>query len=300
MSEQVTNGCPVSVQAAFVPSLDQVSSFRTHLSQEFTASVDEATATAVRTSRTRVAGSSLLGRRSRSRKRSSDLQPGNEMGPGGLVSRVGGDLENATVFPRRPESPQGSHTDTFQPTPGSTASRQQQMLLLSKGPTKNLGLFGSRSASTSGRALGQSHVPGSAKKLARTAHLHEVKPARRDENARREVKAKSKDREVVRTLHSDSKGAGRVPFPSSHGHDTLCEPDTDSAWVDDTDVEGSVGSPKIERHDHDVWLRQSNGFLSPFELAPPPNPQHRRTPKPVEILKTDTRTSSLDPETKPL
>ena len=267
------------------------------LSQEFTVSVDEATATAVRNSRTRVAGSSLLGRRSRSRKRSSNLQPGNEMGTGAFVSEVGNDPESATVFPHRLESSQSTQIDASQPTPGTTAIRQQQMLLLSKGPTKNLGLFGSRSASTSGRAFGQIHVPGSAKKLARTAHLHEVKPARRDENARWEVKARSKDREAVKILHSDSEGAGRVPFPSSRGHDTPGEPDTDSAWVDDTDVEGSVGSPKIERHDHDVWLRQSNGFLSPFELAPPPNPQHRQTPKLGDILKPDTRTSSLDPET---
>lgn len=217
------------------------------------------------------------------------------MGPGGLVSvsvsGVDGGPENAEAFPRRPKSSQATHIDASQPPPGSTAFRQQQILSLSKGPTKNLGLFGSRSASASGRALGHLHVPGSAKKLARTAHLHEVKPVRRDENARQEVKAKSKDREVIKILHRDSKSTGPVPFPSSHGNDTPGEPDTDSAWVDDTDVEGSIGSPQIERHDHDVWLRQSNAFLSPFELAFPPKPQHRRNPKP------DTKALPLDSET---
>ncbi len=160
---------------------------------------------------------------------------------------------------------------------------------------KNLGLFGSRSASTSGRALDQLHVPGSAKKLARNVHLHEVKPAGRDENARREAKAKLKDQEVVKNLNRDSGGVGKVPFPSSRGQNTPGEPDTDSAWVDDTDVEGSISSPQIEKHDHDAWLRQSNGFLSPFELAPPPKPQHRRTTKPAENLKPDIKEPSFGP-----
>ena len=158
---------------------------------------------------------------------------------------------------------------------------------------KNLGLFGSRSVSTSGRALDQLHVPGSAKRLARTVHLHEVKPAGRDENARREAKARLKDRELVKNLNRDSGGVGKVPFPSSHGQDIPGEPDTDSAWVDDTDVEGSISSPQIEKHDHDVWLRQSNAFLSPSELAPPPKYQHQRTTKPAEILKLDVKESSL-------
>lgn len=169
------------------------------------------------------------------------------------------------------------------------------MLLLSKAPTKNLGLFGSRSASTSGRALDQLHVPGSAKRLARTVHLHEVKPAGRDENTRREAKARLKDREVVKNLNKDSGGVGKVPFPSSHGYDIPGEPDTDSAWVDDTDVEGSISSPQIEKHDHDVWLRQSNGFLSPVESLPPPKPKPQRTTKPAEILKLDIKESSISP-----
>ena len=174
------------------------------------------------------------------------------------------------------------------------------MLLLSKAPTKNLGLFGSRSASTSGRALDQLHVPGSARKLARTVHLHEVKPTGRDENARREAKTQLKNREVVKNLNRDSGGVGKVPFPSSHCDDTPGELDTDSAWVDDTDVESSVGSPQIERHDHDAWLRQSNGLLS---LVPPLKPQHRQTAKPAETLKPDMKKSSLDPvlqETNPI
>lgn len=94
-----------------------------------------------------------------------------------------------------------------------------------------------------------------------------------------------------------------LPFPSSHGHDNPGEPDTDSAWVDDTDVESSVGSPQIEKRNHDTWLRQSNGFLSPFELARPPKPQHRRTTKPADILKLDINKSNFDPvsqETNPI
>ena len=160
---------------------------------------------------------------------------------------------------------------------------------------KNLGLFGSRSASTSGRALDHLHVPGSAKRLARTVHLHEVKPTGRDDNARREAKARLKDREVVKSLNRDSGSVGNVPFPSSYGHDIPGEPDTDSAWVDDTDAEGSIGSPQIEKHDHDVWLRQSNGFLSPFELARSPKHQHQRTTKPAELLKLDIKEPSLSP-----
>jgi len=112
---------------------------------------------------------------------------------------------------------------------------------------------------------------------------------------RRQAKAKSKDQEVVKTLNRDSGGMEQVPFPSSHGHNSPGEPDTDSAWVDDTDAEGSVGSPEIKKHNHDAWLRQSNGLLSPFELAPPPKPQHRRTTKPAEILKPDIRKSSFGP-----
>jgi hypothetical protein len=212
------------------------------------------------------------------------------VGPGGRGSGVGGDLESTSALPGQPESLKDTQVDTSKPNPGSTSIRQQHMLLLSKAPTKNLGLFGSRSASTSGRAL---DVPGSAKKLARTVHLHEVKP--RDENARQEAKTKLKDREVVRNLDRDSGGVRKVPFPSSHGHDPPGEPDTDSAWVDDTDVESSIGSPEIEKHDHDAWLRQSNGFLSPFELARPPKPQHRRTTKPADILKLDIKKSFLDP-----
>jgi hypothetical protein len=269
--------------------------------QGFTTPVDEATAAAVRNSRIRVAGSSPLGRRSRSRRKSSDLCQGKEIGLGGLASEV--DPRNASIVPCRAESLKGGQIDASRSTPGSMSIRQQQVPLLSKAPTKTLGLFGSRSASTSGRAFSQLHVPGSAKKLARTAHLHEVKPAGRDENARREAKAKLKDREVVKSLNSDSEGMERVPFPSSHGRDTPGEPDTDSAWVDDTDVESSVGSPKIEEHDYDAWLRQSNGFLSPFRLALPPKPQYRRTSKPAEALKSDIGKSSIAPvlqENKPI
>ena len=103
---------------------------------------------------------------------------------------------------------------------------------------------------------------------------------------------------MVKILNSDSEGVGRVPFPSSRGRDTLDgpgEPDTDSAWVDDTDVEGSVGSPEFEKQNHDAWLRRPNGFLSPFELAPPPKSQYRRTSKPAEVLKPDTRKLTLGP-----
>jgi hypothetical protein len=286
-----------------VPSLDQVSFSCTSASRKFTTPIDEAIATAARNSRTRVAGSSPLGRGSRSRNGSSELRSGKELGPSGLAGGGGGNPKNASVLPHRSRSLKGTQIDASKPTLGSDSILQQQTLLLSKAPTKNLGLFGSRSASTNGRALSQLHVPGSAKKLARTAHLHEVKPAGPDANARREARAKLKDRKVVRIQDSDSEGVGRVPFPSSHSHNTPGEPDTDSAWVDDTDVEGSVNSPRSERHDHDAWLRQSNGFLSPFELAPPPKPQHRRTTKPVEVLKANIRESPSDPasqETNPI
>ena len=264
-------------------------------SSKFTTSADEATAAAVRNSRTRAGSSSLLGRRSRSRRDSSGLRSGEEKGAGGFGSGVGGDPESTSELPRQSKSLKNTQVNTSKPTPGPSPIRQQQMLLLSKAPMKNLGLFGSRSASTSGRALDQLHVPGSAKKLARNVHLHEVKPAGRDENSRREAKAKLKDREIVKNLDRDSEGVGKIPFPSSHGQNTAGEPDTDSAWVDDTDVEGSISSPQIEKHDHDAWLRQSNGFLSPFELAPPPKPQHRRTTKPAENLKLDIKESSFDP-----
>jgi hypothetical protein len=288
VSEQATNGCLVSVQAVFVPSLDQVSSFMPERFQIFTTSVDEA---AVRSSRTRVAGSSPLGARSRGRRGSSNLRPGKETGH--LASGVGNQqYASISSLGLQPELPQSTRIDASKPRPASTSIRQQQILSLPKAPTKNLGLFGSRSASTSERALGQFRVPGSAKKLAKTAHLHPVTPAGREENTRRE--AKSKDREVLKNVNSDSEGVGRVPFPSSHGHNTPGEPDTDSAWVDDTDVEGSVGSPYIEKHDQDVWLRQSNGFLSPFELTPPPKPQRRRTSKPAEALTPDIRRASLN------
>lgn len=272
-----------------MPSLDQVSSFMPECFQNFTTSADEA---AVRSSRTRVAGSSPLGARSRGRRGSSSLRPGKETDPGYLASGVG-NQQYASISPPglQPEPPQSTRIDASKPRPASTSVRQQQILSLSKAPAKNLGLFGSRSASTSERALGQFRVPGSAKKLAKTAHLHPVTPGR-DEKTRRE--AKSKDREVLKNVNSDSEGVGRVPFPSSHGHNTPGEPDTDSAWVDDTDVEGSVGSPYIEKHDQDVWLRQSNGFLSPFELAPPPKPQRRRTSKPAEALTPDNRRASLN------
>lgn len=274
-----------------MPSLDQVSSFMPERFQKFTTAVDEA---AVRNSRTRVAGSSPLGGRSRGRRESSNLRSGKETGPGHLASGVG-EQQCVSVSPLdlQPEPLQSTQINASKPRPASTSIRQQQMLSLSKAPTKNLGLFGSRSASTSERALGQLHVPGSAKKLARTAHLHQVKPAGRDEKTRRD--AKPKDREVIKNVNSDSEGVGRVPFPSSHGHNTPGEPDTDSAWVDDTDVEGSVGSPNIERHDQDAWSRQSKGFLSPVELAPPLKPQHRRTSKPAEILTPDIRKASFNP-----